>query len=286
VFSSILAAFLLLGTHATSQDIPAPEAPGVPPFERVIAALARIDLHLLDDYGFSVQSWPKLQVVQWPVVSVCLPPSDLSTSFAAMEGALNRGDIPSALREAEDLAALVGDAGLGGPAIEMAKSVARYAERQGDGEGRARMSAFIQETSSRLGVALEYSAEGVPIWFLALKPRTLFVGSEENVRKLGLAGIQSRFANMLDVVAQDMSHRPDLTSCTWHPRTPDHLVRDFWIAVQRLRMDAASLSCALARGEAASAVKQVPYFNASWGFARGMTLGTGCPVVGILPTWR
>jgi hypothetical protein len=143
-----------------------------------------------------------------------------------MDASLNRQDIDGAMRTAATMALAGQDAGLGVTAIGIAEAVAAYAEQAGDKPLRARMAALVRDREIQRGATPEYSAQGVPQWFAALKPQTLFVGTDEAVRALGIAGVRERFANMLEIVGQDMARPRDLRSCRFHPEAPDHLLRD------------------------------------------------------------
>jgi hypothetical protein len=283
----LVAAVLLLAiAGAAAAQAPTAVGAGVPPDERMIGALALVDLRTIADYDFTVDKWPKLGVTPWPLVTWCLPPSEMSSLFTEMEAALNRQDIPAAFQSAADLAAAAGDVGLGVTAVGIAEVVAAYAEQRRDEQTRSRMAGLIRALGVRVGTTPEYSAQGVPTWILALKPRTLFVGTEDNLRVLGLPEIQARFANMLDILSQDMARPRDLTVCKWHPEAPDHLVRDFWVLVQRFRIDAGQLACLLADGKPEPAVGRVSYFNGSWGLVREIAPNAGCSTRGAYATWK
>ncbi len=259
---------------------------GAPPFERVAGALALIDLRAVAQYDFSADAWPKLGVTPWPIVSLGLPPSDLTGLLTDMEAALNRLDVGAALKKAPSLAFAARDAGLGVTAVGIAEVAAAYAERQADQGTREQMARLIRTLQARLGATPEYSAQGVPEWILALKPKTLFVGTDEAVKALGISGVQSRFANMVDILSQDMAARRDLRVCKSHPEAPDHLIRDYWVLIQRFRVDTGKLSSLLAAGDFGAVQRQVGYFNGSWGLAREVARGLGCSTRGAGVTWK
>jgi hypothetical protein len=254
--------------------------------QRLLTALVRIDLHLLMDYDFSTEKWPTLGVVQWPLTGDYFPASQMKSSWAAVEGALNHKDIASAVREAGKFAGLAEKLGLHAGATDIARLVKQYADRTGDSAASSQMGQLILLAKDRLSDSPEFSAAGVAQWMLALKPGTLFVGDLPDVRVLGLVEIQNRFANMLEILAQDMASPVNLTACPSHPDTPDHLVRDFWVMVQRLRLDTARLKFEIEKGDLEPVVQAVPYFNGSWGLAREMAQGSGCSVVGPYATWK
>jgi hypothetical protein len=262
------------------------EAQASAPADRMAGALALVEVRALAAYGFSADQWPSLGVTPWPVVTWCLAGSTLAGPLADMDAALNRQDIPSAFRTAESIALAARDVGLGVTAIGIAETVASYAEQAGDEATRARMAALVRELEIRRGATPEYSAQGVPAWFAALKPQTLFVGTNEAVRALGVAGVQARFANMLEIVGQDMARTRDLRSCRFHPEAPDHLLRDYWVLIQRLRVDAGKLACLAAAGSFDPVVAQVSYFNGSWGLVREIALSAGCSTRGVSATWK
>jgi hypothetical protein len=254
--------------------------------DRVAGALALIEVRALAAYGFSADRWPSLGVTPWPVVSWCQPGGDMAVLLADMDAALNRQDVTAAMRKAQALALAARDAGLGVTAIGLAETVAAYSEQAADAATRTRMAALVRELEVRRGATPEFDAKGVPQWLAALKPQTLFVGTEEAVHALGIEEVQARFANMLEILGQDMATPRDLRSCRWHPEAPDHLVRDYWVLLQRFRVDAARLACLLAAGSLNSAVSQVSMFNGSWGLVREIALTAGCSTRGAFVTWK
>jgi hypothetical protein len=99
------------------------------------------------------------------------------------------------------------------------------------------MSDFIASMSGRLSNSLVFNQE-VPEALLALKPGTLFVGREEDVRALGFPEVGVRIANMLDLLPKDMNDGPGLAVRTKHPDMPEyHKVRIFRKLMEDLRAD-------------------------------------------------
>jgi hypothetical protein len=259
--------------------------------EKVIGGLRAFVQEIAYDVRVAVdhrhlESRPKLGVTPWPLVTSCLPASEMDALLADMEAALAKQDIAAALENGQSLAYAASDAGLGVTAIGIAEVVAQYAELRADGRVREQMAELIRELEIRRGATPEYSSQGVPRWLLTLKPQTLFVGTDEAVRALGIAGVQMRFANMLDIVSQDMATRRDLGVCKWHPEAPDHLIRDYWVLIQRFRIDAGKLACSLADGKLDPVVRQVPYFNGSWGLVRQIAQAAGCSTRGAYAIWK
>jgi hypothetical protein len=247
---------------------------GVPTDQRIIAALARIDMHLLADFGFSAANWPDPDEAWLPLMDECFPASDLNASWAAMEKALNRRDVASAMRKAENIAAAAGRAGLGASATDIARIIRQYAEQNGDIAASERMNALIQTLSGGLASSPEYPAEEVSKAFLAVKPGTLFVGGLEDVRVLGLPEIATRVANMLDILVPDMIGGPSLASCAVHlDRPPDHRILGFRAVLKDLRVDVAGISGFMTEEELEPAVRIVPYLNGAWGVARSIAHG-------------
>ena len=60
---------------------------------------------------------------------------------------------------------------------------------------------------------------------------------------------------------------------------------DYWVMVQRMRIDIAKLACAISGGDLEQVVKQVPNFNGTWGIVRGIVIDSYSPVSGAYPTW-
>jgi len=234
-------------------------APGVRLDWRIIIALTRIDMHMLAEYDFRTDP-----DTGWLPLMICFPVSDLSGPWIVMETALNGRDILTAMRKAEQIAIFAAKAGLTAGAADIARVVALYAEKSGDGDTVSRMSDFIASQSGRLSNSLEFNRE-VPEALLALKPGTLMVGGQEDVRALGFPEVGVRIANMLDLLLKDMNNGPGLAVCTKHPDMPEyHKVGIFKKLMEDLRTDIEGVANYMNEENLEPAVWIASYINGAW----------------------